>query len=125
MNSIMNELEGQNMEAGISSFVPSVNSREAKDAYYIEIDLPGIKKDDISIDVKDNVLTVSGERKVRDEISEDSYYKVESRYGKFIRSFTLPKNVNLDKIEAKFEDGRLYIEIEKEESKKAKLISVK
>lgn len=115
MNSIMNELEGQNMEAGISSFVPSVNSREGKDAYYIEIDLPGIKKDDISIDIKDNVLTVSGERKVRDEISEDSYYKIESRYGKFIRSFTLPKNVNLDKIEANSENGVLEIVIPKHE----------
>lgn len=115
MNSIMNELEGQNVEAGISSFVPSVNSREGKDAYYIEIDLPGIKKDDISIDIKDNVLTVSGERKVRDEISEDSYYKIESRYGKFIRSFTLPKNVNLDKIEANSENGVLEIVIPKHE----------
>ncbi|WP_458700560.1 Hsp20/alpha crystallin family protein [Sulfurospirillum sp. 1307] len=115
MNSIMNELEGQGSEVGISSFVPSVNSREAKDAYHIEIDLPGIKKDDISIDIKDNVLTVSGERKVRDEISEDSYYKVESSYGKFIRSFTLPKNVDVDKIEANSENGVLEIKIPKQE----------
>ncbi len=113
MNSIMNELEGQNLEAGISSFVPAVNSREDKDAYYVEIDLPGIKKEDISIDVKDNVLTISGERKVKEEMKEESYYKIESRFGKFIRSFTLPKNVDLDKIEANFENGVLEVVIPK------------
>jgi HSP20 family protein len=115
INSVMNSLDEQNTESGISSFSPSVNSREAKDAYFVEIDLPGIKKDEITIDVKDNVLTVSGERKVKEETKEESYYKIESRYGKFVRSFTLPKNVDLDKIEANSSDGVLEIVIPKQE----------
>ncbi len=115
INSVMNSLEEQDVEAGISSFVPDVNSREAKDAYFVEIDLPGIKKEDIEIDVKDNILTISGERKVKEETKEEAYYKIESKYGKFVRSFTLPKNVNLDKIEANCTDGVLEVKIPKHE----------
>jgi HSP20 family protein len=115
INSVMNSLDEQTTESGISAFLPSVNSREAKDAYYVEIDLPGIKKDEISIDVKDNVLTISGERKVKEETKEESYYKIESKYGKFVRSFTLPKNVNIDKIEANSVDGVLEVKIPKHE----------
>ena len=115
LNSVMNSIDEQNEESGISSFSPSVNSREAKDAYYVEIDLPGIKKDEISIDVKDNILTISGERKVKSETKEESYYKIESRYGKFVRSFTLPKNVDIEKIEANSSDGVLEVKIPKHE----------
>lgn len=115
INSVMNSLDEQNMEAGISSFSPSVNSREAEDAYFVEIDLPGIKKEEITIDVKDNVLTISGERKVKNETKEESYYKVESKYGKFERSFTLPKNINQDKITANSTEGVLEVVIPKQE----------
>jgi HSP20 family protein len=115
INSVMNSLDEQRSESGISAFSPSVNSREAKDAYFVEIDLPGIKKDEISIDVKDNVLTISGERKVKEETKEESYFKIESRYGSFVRSFTLPKNVDIDKIEANSVDGVLEVKIPKQE----------
>lgn len=115
INSVMNSLDEQRSESGISAFSPSVNSREAKDAYFVEIDLPGIKKDEISIDVKDNVLTIGGERKVKEETKEESYFKIESRYGSFVRSFTLPKNVDIDKIEANSVDGVLEVKIPKQE----------
>jgi len=127
LNSVMNSLDEQATESGISSFSPSVNSREAKDAYFVEIDLPGIKKDEISIDVKDNVLTISGERKVKEETKEESYYKIESRYGKFVRSFTLPKNVDIEKIEANSSDGVLEVKIPKQDiiTNQAKKIEIK
>ncbi len=127
LNSVMNSLDEQSMESGISAFTPTVNSRETEDAYFIEIDLPGVKKEDIEIDVKDNVLTVSGERKVKEEMKEENYYKIESRYGKFTRSFTLPKNVNIDKISANSEDGVLEIKIPKleEVKKEPKKIAIK
>lgn len=115
INSVMNSLEEKDVESGLSSFVPSVNSREANDAYYVEIDLPGIKKDEITVDVKDNVLTISGERKVKNEIKEESYYKIESRYGNFVRSFTLPKDVDVDKVSANSTDGVLEVKIPKQE----------
>jgi len=73
-----------------SDFTPSVNTRDGKNAYHVEVDLPGMKKEDINVDVNDNVVTISGERKTKKEVKEDDYYKVESSYGKFERSFTLP-----------------------------------
>ena len=115
INSVMNSLEEKDVESGLSSFVPSVNSREANDAYFVEIDLPGIKKDEITVDVKDNVLTISGERKVKNEIKEESYYKIESRYGNFVRSFTLPKDVDIENISANSTDGVLEVKIPKQE----------
>jgi HSP20 family protein len=127
LNSVMNSIDEQVSESGISSFSPNVNSREAKNAYFVEIDLPGIKKDEIYIDIKDNVLTISGERKVKNETKEESYYKIESTYGKFVRSFTLPKNVDIEKIEANSSDGVLEVKIPKLEviTNKPKKIEIK
>ncbi len=109
------------------AFVPTVNTREADDAYYIEVDLPGVSKDDINIDVNDNTLTISGVRKVKEEHKDDSFYKVESVYGKFERSFSLPEDVDTDKIEAKHNNGVLEIKIPKIEKveKAPKKIEIK
>ena len=109
------------------AFIPTVNTREADDAYYIEVDLPGVSKDDINIDVDDNTLTISGVRKVKEEHKDDSFYKVESVYGKFERSFSLPEDVDTDKIEAKHENGVLEIKIPKVEKveKAPKKIEIK
>ncbi len=112
-NRLFNAVEKGAAEAPNVDFVPAVNTREADDAYYIEVDLPGVKKEDISIDVDDNVLTISGERKVEEERKEDEFYRVESFYGKFERSFTLPEDVDADKIEAEAKDGVLTIRIPK------------
>ena len=95
------------------AFVPTVNTREADDAYYIEVDLPGVEKENININVDENTLTISGERKVKDEHKEDNFYKVESVYGKFERSFSLPEDVDTDKIEAEHKNGVLEIKIPK------------
>jgi HSP20 family protein len=127
LNSILNSIEGTTEESAIASFTPRVNTREADDAYYIELDLPGIKKDDIEITTEDNVLTISGERKFKDEIKEEDYYKVESRYGRFSRSFTLPEDIDISGISAKSEDGVLEVMIPKKEddSKKLRKIEIK
>ena len=111
MNRLFNAVERG--EAPGVDFVPAVNTREADDAYYIEVDLPGVKKEDISIDVNDNVLTISGERKVEEERKDEEFYRVESVYGKFERSFTLPEDVDADKIEAEAKDGVLTVKIPK------------
>ena len=110
-----------------ADFVPSVNTREGEDAYYVELDLPGIKKEDINIDVNDNVVTISGERKTKKEVEEDDYYKIESNYGKFERSFALPDNVDTDNIHAQSQDGVLEVVIPKlkKVEKKPKKIEIK
>jgi len=127
LNTILNTIDGNKDESPIASFTPRVNTREADDAYYIELDLPGIKKDEIEITTEDNVLTISGERKFKEEVKEEDYYKVESRYGKFSRSFTLPEDIDLSAISAKSEDGVLEVVIPKkeDESKKLRKIEIK
>lgn len=100
-------------EASISAFKPTVSTREGEYAYHVEIDLPGVKKEDISIDVKENHIVVSGERHFKEERNEKDYYKIESSYGKFQRSFALPENVDSENIEASSENGVLEIVLPK------------
>ena len=113
LNSIMGNFDAAREESAIASFAPAVNTRVDDDAYYIELDLPGVKKDDIEITTEDNILTVSGERKMHQELKEDDYYKVESRYGKFSRSFTLPEDVDIENIHAEMKNGVLEVIIPK------------
>lgn len=113
-------------ENALSGFTPVVNTREGEFAYHVEADLPGVKKEDISVETKDNVLTISGERKHKDEVKKEDYYKLESSYGKFVRSFTLPKGVDAENIKASCENGVLEVVIPKltkksEEKKKIKV----
>ncbi len=108
-------------EGTISSFAPVVNTREDDKAYHIEADLPGVKKDDIHVDVNEGVLTISGERKYKKETKEKDYYKVESSFGKFERSFRLPDDIDEESIKAESKDGVLEItlpKVKKEEKKK-------
>lgn len=111
---------------GVSGFVPVVNTREADNAFHIDVDLPGVKKDDIKVDLQKDVLTISGERKTKEEIKEEDYYKVETSFGKFTRSFTLPDNADVENIEAKTVDGVLEVTIPKlDENRNKKVISIK
>ncbi len=108
-----------------SSFKPSVNTREGEYAYHIEVDLPGVKKDDICVDIKDDVLTISGQRKTKKEVKEKDYYKMESSYGKFQRSFTLPDNIDTENIEANSKDGVLEVVVPKMEKSKKETKKIK
>lgn len=110
-----------------TDFTPSVNTREGEHAYHVEVDLPGVKKSDIDVDVKDNIVTISGERKTKEEVIEEDYYKVESSYGKFERSFMLPGNVDVENIHAESEDGVLEVVIPKlaKIEKQSKKIEIK
>ena len=112
LNAVFSKLEKAKKDERFD-FVPSASTREADDAYFVEIDLPGIAKEEIVIDVDDKLLRISGERKVRTGQKEDDYYKVESRYGRFERRFTLPEDVENDAIEAASQDGVLVVKIPK------------
>ena len=113
------------LSSEFSSFKPSVNTREGEYAYHVEVDLPGVKKDDISVDIKDNILTISGERKTKKEVKEKDYYKKESSYGKFQRSFTLPENTDTENIEANSKDGVLEVVVPKMEKSKKETKKIK
>jgi len=113
LNQIINSVETSRESATVLDFVPKVNTREGKGAYHIEVELPGIKKEDIDVKIDGNVLTISGERKLRDEVKEEDYHKVESRYGLFSRSFTLPEKVDVENIHAESDNGIIEIIIPK------------
>jgi HSP20 family protein len=83
-----------------------------------------VDKKDISIDLKDRVLTLSGERSYEKEAKEENYYRRERSFGKFQRAFTLPADVDSDRINAKFKDGLLRIEIPKPEQQKPKQVTI-
>ena len=100
-------------------------AKHSPDTYDIEIDLPGVDKNEIELKIEDDYLTVNAIRKTKNEVKEDDYYLCESNYGLISRSFILPKDVDRDKISANYEDGRLYITLEKEEARKARNISIK
>ena len=110
----------------VARHLPLANfAKHSPDTYDIEIDLPGVNKDEIELKVEDDYLTVNAIRKTKNEVKEEDYYLCESNYGLISRSFVLPKDVDRDKISAKYEDGRLYITLEKEDSRKARNISIK
>jgi HSP20 family protein len=100
-------------DASISAFSPSVNTREGEFAYHVDIDLPGVKKEDIKVDLKEGQLSVSGERHFKEEVKEEDYYKVETNFGKFTRTFSLPESVDIENIDASMDNGVLEIVIPK------------
>jgi len=109
----------------LASHMPFANlAKKSNDTFVIEVDLPGVKKEDIDIKVEDDYLTVTAVRKFKNELKEDDYYLCESDFGLISRSFALSENIDRDSINAKFENGRLTITLEKIESKKAKSISI-
>jgi HSP20 family protein len=127
-NEFINRFEQSTQQnTNLTDFHPNVNTREDEDKYYIEVDLPGIKKDNVDINVEDNVLTISGNRELKNETKEENYYKVESSYGSFSRSFTLPEKVDIENIQAKTTDGVLEVEIPKIKviTEKVKKIEIK
>jgi HSP20 family protein len=103
---------------------PAVDLYEKDDHFVIKAELPGVDKKDISIDLKDRVLTLSGERSHENEVKEENYFRKERSYGKFQRAFTLPADVDSDRIKAEFKDGLLQIEIPKPEEQKPKQVTI-
>ena len=103
---------------------PAVDIYEEDNGVALKAELPGIDKKDISIDVKDRVLTLSGERSTEDETKEKNFYRRERTYGKFHRVFTLPEGVNASDIKADFKDGVLKVHIPKAEVEEPKKITI-
>jgi len=108
--------------------VPAVNITENKDNFEVSLAAPGMKKDDFKINVDGNMLTISSEKEEINEEKEKKFTRKEYNYSSFSRSFTLPDEVNREKIEAKYEDGVLKLNLpRKEEAKKTstKQITIK
>jgi len=110
----------------IASHLPFANLAKKEDsAFHVEVDLPGVKKEDIDIKIEDDILVVSAVRYHKNELTKDDYYIYESSFGKLERRFVLPENIDSEKVEANYKDGRLEIELQKTEKAKPKTISIK
>ena len=105
-------------------FQPSCDVNEGKDHYMVSFDMPGVNKEDIKIDVQENNLTISGERKSSKEQNDEGMYYRERTYGKFERTFVLPKSIDVDRIEAHYENGVLNVALPKAESAKPRAIPI-
>lgn len=112
--------------SNIASHLPFVNlAKKDSDTFSVEVDLPGVKKSDIDIKIEDNRLVINAERKMKKEVKRKDYYLCESSFGHISRVFALPEGIDKEKVDASYEDGRLYVTLEKEAAKKARQISVK
>ncbi len=105
-------------------WTPPLEVKETDDRYIVRMDIPGVNKKDIKIEVTDNTLIVSGERKEEKEEKEASYYRREIAYGSFYRAIQLPSDIDPEKINAKYENGVLVIEIPKSEKARKREIKV-
>ena len=107
-----------------SVWSPTVDISETEESYEVKAEIPGLKKEDIKLSVEDNVLTLSGERKVEKETEKKNYHRLERAYGKFERSFRLPREVDSESIKASYKNGVLTVQIPKSEAVKPKEIAV-
>jgi HSP20 family protein len=112
---------GRDYESG---WMPSVDIAEDKDRFVLSAELPGVKKEDVKINVHNNTLTIEGEKKSASEKKDDEYYRNERFFGKFTRSFTLNSEIDTEKIKADFEHGVLTVSLPKTEKVKPRQISI-
>lgn len=105
-------------------WTPRVNVEETDEQFEVTAELPGLNKGDVKIEVKDHVLTFTGEKKTENEKKDRNVHLYERAYGKFCRTFTLPDNVDVDNIAAEFKDGILRIDMPKTEEAKPRQIEV-
>jgi len=126
-DSLLQALERPRLPVRRADWLPLVDIRETQEHYQIDVEIPAVASEDLSVSVADGVLTVSGERKNVDEDgqSEGRVHRTERRYGKFVRGFQLPQDADTDAVEANSRDGVLYLRIAKRAGKDAKTIDVK
>jgi len=105
--------------------MPSLDVYEEKDSVVVKAELPGMKKEDIEVNLTGENLTIKGEKKEEKEVKEDDYYRRERSYGSFLRSVDLPCEVKSGEIKASFKDGVLEIRMPKTEEAKKKAVAVK
>ncbi|MGD8534543.1 MAG: Hsp20/alpha crystallin family protein [Candidatus Aminicenantes bacterium] len=107
-----------------STWNPSVDIYEKENAIILKAELPGIDENDIELKIEDSTLTLKGDRKFEKETKEENYHRIERSYGSFYRSFTLPRNIDQDKIKAESENGILKVTLPKKAELKPKKVKI-
>ena len=116
---------GANGNGNALAFRPAVDIYEDEESITLSVELPGMKAEEVHVDIQDNVLTLSGERKLEREEKREGYHRVERAYGSFSRSFSLPDNVDAEKCDAEMTDGVLRVKLPKRPEPQPKKIEVK
>jgi len=125
MNHLFNEaFERTSEEANLTAWAPAVDIYETEHELVVKADIPEIKPEELDIRVENNILTIRGERKFEEKVSENNYLRVERSYGSFSRSFSLSNTVNAEAIKADYKNGVLTLSIPKREEAKPKQIKV-
>ncbi len=117
--------EGGKEEMTVAEWTPLVDITEDDKEYLIKAELPEVKKEDVKLNIHDDVLSISGERTHEKEEKGRKYHRVERAYGSFVRSFTLPEDADAAKVAAEYKDGILKVHLPKSEKAKPRSIEVK
>jgi HSP20 family protein len=123
-NAFFDTPTGSVANGGARRWLPPMDLVETDDHFVLRADLPGLAEGDVNVELEDNVLTVSGERKAEHESRKEGYYRIERASGSFQRSLTLPEGVNAEAIEASFDKGVLEVRIPKPEERKPRKVAI-
>lgn len=104
---------------------PAIEVYEEKDDVVVKAELPGMKRENLELNISDNLLTIRGEKKKEEEVKEKGYYYSERSYGSFTRTVEIPKGIQADKIRASFKDGVLEVRLPKTEEAKRKEVKIR
>ncbi len=115
---------GEEKDLVASTWNPSVDIYETENELVMKAELPGIDENDIELKIEDSTLTLKGDRKFEKETKEENYHRIERAYGSFYRSFTLPRNIDQDKIKAESENGILKVTLPKKAELKPKKVKI-
>ena len=116
---------GERQEAlRVAEWAPLVDITEDQKEYVIKAELPDVKKDEVKINVQNDVLSISGDRKYEKEEHDQKHHRIERAYGSFLRSFTIPEDADPEQVSAEFKDGLLRVHLLKTERSKPKSIEV-
>jgi HSP20 family protein len=125
INRVFENLTGRpEGDEGLMRLLPAADIVEDKDSFIVNIELPGLKKEDLKVTVQNNILSINGEKKNEIDHKSKTFHRVERSYGSFYRSFELPISVDPSKVQAEFKDGVLRIELPKSDSAKPKEIAI-
>jgi len=111
-------------DGGARRWIPAMDLVEQGEEYVLRADLPGVGEDDVSVELEDNVLTISGERKSEHEEQGDGFRRIERSSGSFSRSLTLPEGIDAEQIRARFEQGVLEVRVPKPEQRKPRRVAI-
>jgi HSP20 family protein len=121
---LFDEAFGDTGNETLPTWYPAADIYETKDDYVFKLEVPGLNKDDINVELKDHTLSIKGEKKEEKEVKKYDYHRIESYSGTFSRSFVLPKDIDARKVNASLKDGVLELRVPKTEEQKPKAIPI-